>query len=204
MTASFHPWTLEAIDAFLVEHGGTVLVKDGSPLVQFPKGPDRERLLATLLPHLKARKADLLEWLYRTYPVLFNAPESGSNVQPEQTAGAVRRKLIDAARARARDTNRACYFLKRNGRPVVDGSKEAKAVTKTYKVANRKVVIPIDREASHVCVEGDKEWTPLPKITSKFEDRAFLTVAEVRALDAKKWDRSGRSTDHLNWGNADE
>lgn len=171
-----YAWSVEQIDAYLVLHEGCILLRDGKPYVHFPSVkfcPDRERLIAQIVPHLKARRAEMLAYLADRYQTAFTPAESaGENVQVEQFSPLQHRKrIIEELKARGQSANRAVYYLKRNGLAALDSEK---AVVKYYKFPRRrKVVVPVDREATHVCVEGDKEWTRLPKVTTAEEDTAL-------------------------------
>lgn len=171
-----YAWSVEQIDAYLVLHEGCILLRDGKPYVHFPSAkfcPDRDRFIAQIVPHLKARRAEMLAYLADRYQTAFTPAEpAGENVQVEQFLPlAHRKRIIEELKARGQSVNRAVYYLKRNGLAALDSEKP---VRRYYKFPRRrKVVVTIDREAGYACVEGDKEWTRLPKVTTAEEDMAL-------------------------------
>lgn len=180
-----YAWSVEQIDAYLVLHEGCILLRDGKPYVHFPSAkfcPDRDRFIAQIVPHLKARRAEMLAYLADRYQTAFTPaePTAAENVQVEQFSPlAHRKRIIEELKARGLASMKAVRFLKRNGLAALDSEK---AVVKYYKFPRRrKVVVPVDREATHACVEGDKEWTRLPNVTTAEEDTALSKGAGQKA-----------------------
>lgn len=160
-------WSLDEILDYLEKWGGTFVVRDGRTCVQFPKELGNRRAVEdAVIPHLRAMKSEIVAYLKQTYPDAWVG-----NVQLEQKSlEKTRAKIISDAMKRAVASGRKLLFLKRNGEAVGDDHPPLrKHYTRPFK---RKVVVPVSREATAVCVRGEP-WTPLPKVTTPEEDDAI-------------------------------
>lgn len=169
-----YAWTVPEILRYLESHAATVLLVGGSPSVQFaPHTPPSIR--SAVVPHLKARRQEIVEHFYgrsEQFPAL--APEPGFVPPVPESAESLRARIIAKVREDAALAGRAFLWLKRDGLAVTDA--EAKPFRRSYPNMRRvnglwvrKVVIPVDREATHAGYYGGS-WVALPKVTTRDED----------------------------------
>lgn len=163
-------WPVSEIVAYLDKHGATVIYADGSPSVQFPpEVPAYVKVRVT--PHLRARRGELLNYYYP--PESQFTPDAPAPVVPVEAPEAARKRLITEAIRRGIAAHKKVYYLKRNGHSVLGSELPFRRYyTKGRRLGGEwryKIVISIEREATHVQVYGEG-WVELPKVTEPWED----------------------------------
>lgn len=163
-------WPVSEIVAYLDKHGATVIYANGSASIQFP--PEVPAWVkARVTPHLRARRGEVLNYYYP--PEAQFTPDPPAPPAPVEAPEAARKRLISEAIKRGIAAHKRVYYLKRNGHAVLGSEPPFR---RHYGNGRRlggewryKVVIPLEREATHVQVEGDS-WVALPKVTQEWED----------------------------------
>jgi hypothetical protein len=166
---------------YLSEFEGTIVLRDGAPYLSLPKFPcnrygvpvRRDPIVKEVTPHLKARRAELIERLAECResfvgegPVRFvpwnMALLTGRDAGAIDLPGKIRERnrLVCEVQTRAMFAQKAVYWC------VVPGAGKPRVGTvklrKRRKTDNLKPDVP--DSATLVCVEGDSQWTALPKI----------------------------------------
>lgn len=130
-------WPLPAIVQYLDDYGITLVFVKGDACLQ----PSRELMpgvLGKVIPHVAARKAELVEF--------FEATRNVINPDKPRTRAQVMADLM----RRATRTEKQCYQLGKSGMSYRIGDSLLKAERD-------------DVEGTRwMCVEGDSEWTKLP------------------------------------------
>lgn len=165
-TTPFEAWPLALVSRYIDEHEGTLIWADKKIQIQFPDTPDRPAVLARIMPHLRARRAELIAEIQARFPGFFDS----------ENCGQVRMRLIVAAINRGIAAGRKVFFLARDGHAVQANEPPFR---RYYQNPKRKVIIPLSRSATHVCVEGE-EWTELPRVTTTEEDVAMAPKPRLR------------------------
>lgn len=150
------PWTVAEILGYLGQYNATITIRNGAPGLRVPepvldrwgRPVKREKITGEVLPHLIARRAEVLEYL----------TGEGEDVKPvappplEVDADAIERgmlrgEVVDTLTARARAANKPVHWF---------GFEAFGKLT-----AGSGDVPP---GAAFACVAGDAEWTLLPTI----------------------------------------
>lgn len=200
-------WTAGDIVQFIDTYGGKITQKSGQTHIDFPENPDRDKLLAAVLPHLKARKAEVIEYLYplenRTPyippPDPFAEDETGKQfVQLEQLTKSLREPLRERSsqlgklRKRGTEEGKRVYLLLRSGRIVVDRHNKPRKAKPGADPLKPKPILP-EVEATHGCIEGDGshgvDWVKLTKVTTAAEDERIRRKSPVpKKVKNRKWE----------------
>jgi hypothetical protein len=199
MHATFVPWTLEEIHAWLFAREGSVFLKDGQPVVDFPESncdryglrDRRENLLAEVLPHLRARRAEIIESLTRAKREAdadkFDADDADAierireDVRNEKRLSPEERESRDrkaAEESRAEIIRQLRAFAHESGKPLWWMALTPKLVMR----ADGLTTIP--DEALYASVEGGEGWVNLPKID-------VASKPKRSRMKRKKWNRAG-------------
>lgn len=131
-------WEVRDIRQFCDANDLSIVVRDGKPSLHYPKVGTPWDAIIVVLPHVLARKAELL---------------ASFGVRAGALSPAQRKRKQDAAIAellkRSASSNRPVWVLLPSGLSVVFGSKPPAALQDEY------------TRARYACVEGDSQWTEI-------------------------------------------
>lgn len=199
MTGTFTPWTLDEITGWLFAREGSVYLKDGVPVVELPESNcdryglrvRREKLLSEILPHLRARRAEIVAMLTRS-----KSSAKDSRIAPEDVEVVElvreeeRRRKPLAAEERARRKQSDAEESRRNiiaqlRKVAHDSGKDLWWIVllPKYKTAGDGLTT-IPDTAVYAAVEGSSEWVKLPKIVPDPEKKRYKPKR-------KKWKWTG-------------
>lgn len=152
--APFEPFTAAEIIEYLTEHQCRIRLKNNAPELIIPdpvidrygRPIKRAAVRDYILPHLIARKAEVLEYL---------DPDAKLNA-----ARRARSAILSALAARSTEANRPIHWF---------GVGTDNRVLKGYAVRMRRGLAvagtgEVPPEATFACVEGDETWTALPNL----------------------------------------
>lgn len=161
-------WTVREILDYLAVYGATVRVVDGKPFLDMPSHPcnrwgrpvKRASIIGSVLSHLKARRAELLDHLqadpvvraeqseeeYKRRQVLKIGQERAAAAELLDRMKAGRAELVARVRERARAEGKPVWWMT------------------TRPLAKHTGLTNLPDEARFICVQGDEQWTALPKI----------------------------------------
>lgn len=153
-------WTLGEIIEFLEINGGSILIREGKTLVGFPhlpKGRERD-LQSKILPHLKRRKAEVLEHYYGiTAQNHISYPSEPPRPIPD-SAGLLE-SLADAFKAQAAEeaaeSKRLQEIVQAEQNPVLQRAKALKALH-DRSAANNGTVIYLKRNGLACAKHADE------------------------------------------------
>lgn len=176
----FDPWSIRDILDFLAEYGGKVIVRNGAPMLDLPKYPcnrwgtavDREKIAGEVLPHLVARKIELLEWIRTSDP-----KERAKDIAKAEAARfkanrPERNRIIADICKRIKDIKaKPIWWMCVSPKPEMKKARMG--------IGDTTPIIP-DR-AVFLAVEGESEagWIPLPPVVP--------TVVPVKRGKRKEW-----------------
>ncbi len=168
-------WSVTDIIDYLDEYQGTIVVTAGTAALSLPSFPcdrwgravARAKVVAEVLPHMIARREELLEWCRRSDPAErakddaataagIAAREGGLLADDPQATAAPATLKTPAEAMRADAIER---LLRRAAGAVVWWMVCRPKLVMKRADKKRKGIPP---EAHFACVEGDTEWTKLP------------------------------------------
>lgn len=171
-------WGAEKVVDYLLSCGAALIIGEwGGPSVVFPADCPKD-VRAVVIPHLSPNRCELIEYIAGFGSLARKNKARADRAKNRELAGGLgknpkeeRKRIIREAVTRGTQSNKVVLFLKRNGLAVTFKEKPERRKLKYPRIM--KIKVTIEREATHVCVTGDTEWTPLPKVTTHIEDTAI-------------------------------